>query len=114
MNRLVSHAAVEVHAVDTDARVVFDAQIDVLADPKAKVPRLGEIPFPQFVFLDLQPTLEDFFGLGSAHGDMDGNFLITADAKRADGISCFTYTRRSKGARSMSSRSHYCRLESDH
>jgi len=34
------HAAVEVHAVDTDRRVVLDSQINVLADTEAEVASL--------------------------------------------------------------------------
>ena len=37
MRWLYLHAAVEVHAVDTNSRVILDAQIDVFADPKAEV-----------------------------------------------------------------------------
>lgn len=33
-----SHAAVKVHSVDTNARVILDAQIDVFGDAKTKVP----------------------------------------------------------------------------
>lgn len=35
-----SHAAVEVHSVDTNRRVVLDAEIDVFADAKAEVASL--------------------------------------------------------------------------
>jgi hypothetical protein len=52
-----SHAAVEVHSVNTNRRVILDAQIDVFADTKAEVASLGEVSLPQFVFLDLQTTL---------------------------------------------------------
>lgn len=34
------HAAVEVHAVDTDRRIILDAQIDVFADPESEVASL--------------------------------------------------------------------------
>ena len=33
-----SHAAVKVHAVDTDRGIILDAQIDVLADTESEVP----------------------------------------------------------------------------
>ena len=35
-----SHAAVKVHAVDTDRRIILDAQINVFADPEAEVASL--------------------------------------------------------------------------
>jgi hypothetical protein len=37
---LYSHAAVEVHSVDTNGRVVFDTEIDVLGDAEAEVASL--------------------------------------------------------------------------
>ena len=49
---------VEVHAVDANAGVVLDAQINVLLDAKAKVARLGEVALPQLVLTDL--VEEDF------------------------------------------------------
>ena len=51
------HAAVEVHAVDTDGRVVLDTEIDVFADTEAEVARLAEVALAQLVFLDLEATL---------------------------------------------------------
>jgi hypothetical protein len=84
-----SHTAVEVHSVDTDRRVVLDAQVNVLGDAKAKVARLGEVPLAQFVFLDLEAAFEDFFGLGASDGDVHGDLFVTADAEGADGVACF-------------------------
>lgn len=84
-----SHATVEVHSVNANTRVILDPQIDVFADTETKVPRLGEVSLLQFVFLDLKATLENFFGLGAAYGDMDCDFLVTTDAECADGVACF-------------------------
>jgi len=50
------HDAVKVHAVDTDARIVLDAQIDVFVDTEAEVAALREVSLFQLVFLDLQTT----------------------------------------------------------
>lgn len=60
------HAAVEVHTVDTDTRVVLDTEIDVLADTETEVTGLGEILLSQLIFLDLEATLEDLLGLGAS------------------------------------------------
>ena len=90
-NSYHSHAAVKVHPVDTNGRVVFDTQIDVFADPETEVARLREIPFPQLVFLDLQPSLQDLLRLGAPDGDVDGNLLITTDPKRSHGVACFAF-----------------------
>merc|ERR1719411_1955631 len=56
---------VEVHAVDTDTRVVLDAQGDVLLDAEAKVSVLREVLPPQFVLLHLQASLQEHIDLGS-------------------------------------------------
>jgi len=50
------HDAVEVHAVDTNGRIILDTKIDVFADTETEVASCGEVSFPQLVFLDLQST----------------------------------------------------------
>lgn len=57
------HAAVEVHAVDTDGGVVLDTKIDVLADTEAEVTGLGEVALAQLVLLDLEATLKNLLSL---------------------------------------------------
>jgi len=81
------HAAVEVHAVDADGRVVLDAQVDVFRDAEAEVAGLAEVLAAELVLLDLEATLEDLFGLGASHGDVDGDLFVTTDAERSDGVS---------------------------
>lgn len=88
------HAAVEVHAVDTDCRIILDAQIDVLTNAKPKVARLGEVLFPQLVLLDLETAFEDLLSFGTTDGDMDGDFLVTTDAECADGVAGFAFRER--------------------
>lgn len=44
---------IEVHAIDTNSRVILDAQVNVFLDTKSKVPGLGEIPLAQFVLTNL-------------------------------------------------------------
>lgn len=80
------HAAVEVHSVNTDTRVVLDTKIDVFADTEAEVTGLGEVALPQFVLLDLQATLENFLSLGTTDSDVDGNLFVTADTEGTDGV----------------------------
>lgn len=85
------HADVEVHTVDTvaesarrrrsrqtnpnvpDARIVLDAQIDVLGDTETEVAGLGEVALAELVLLDLQATLENLLSLGATDGDVDGD-----------------------------------------
>jgi len=80
------HAAVEVHAVDTDTGVVLDAEIDVLRDTEAEVAGLAEVALAELVLLDLEATLENLLGLGAADGDVDRDLFVTANAERADGV----------------------------
>lgn len=81
------HAAVEVHAVDTDSRVVLDAQVDVFADTEAEVAGLAEVALPQLVLLDLEATLENLLGLGATDGDVHGDLLVSPDTEGTDGVS---------------------------
>jgi len=80
------HAAVEVHAVDTDGGVVLDTKIDVLADTEAEVAGLGEVALAKLILLDLEATLEDFLSLGASDGDVDSNLFVTTDTKGSDGV----------------------------
>jgi len=57
------HAAVEVHAVDTDRGVILDTKIDVLADTEAEVASLAEVALAELVLLDLEATLKNLLGL---------------------------------------------------
>merc|ERR1712045_188179 len=59
---------VEVHAVDTNAGIVLDAQVDVLLDAEAEVAVVREVLPPQLVLLHLQAPLQDLLSLGSPHG----------------------------------------------
>ena len=80
------HDDVEVHAVDTDRRVVLDAQVDVLGDTETEVAGGGEVALAELVLLDLEATLEDLLGLSATDGDVDGDLLVTADTEGTDGV----------------------------
>jgi hypothetical protein len=69
-----------------DSGVVFDTQVDMFCDTEAKVAGLGEVSLAEFVLLDLQPTLQDFLGLGSPDGDMAGNLFVPSDSKVTDSV----------------------------
>ena len=86
-----SHAAVEVHAVDTDGGVVLDTQVDVLADTEAEVAGFREVALAEFVLLDLEATLEDLLSLGATDGNVDGNLFVTTDTEGTDGIAGLAY-----------------------
>jgi hypothetical protein len=86
-----SHAAVKVHPVDTNSRIVLDAQIDVFADTEAKVASLRKVlPF-QFIFLDLEATLKDLFSLRTSDCDVDGDLFVSSNAEGADCVACLTW-----------------------
>lgn len=82
-----SHAAVEIHSVNSDTWVVLDSQIDVFADTETEVTSLGEVTLPQLVFLDLETTLENFLCLWTADGDVNSNLFVTTDTEGSDGVS---------------------------
>lgn len=86
-----SHAAVEVHAVDTDTRVVLDAQVDVLGDTETEVAGLREVALAELVLLDLEATLEDFLSLGTTDGNVDSDLFVAADTEGTDGVAGLAY-----------------------
>lgn len=57
------HAAVEVHAVNTNRGVVLDTEIDVLANAEAEVASLREVALAELILLDLEATLKNLLGL---------------------------------------------------
>jgi hypothetical protein len=85
------HAGIEIHSVNSDRWVVLDTEINVLADTETEVAGLGEVALAELVFLDLQSTLQDFLGLGSADGDVNGNLLVTTDTESTDGVARLAY-----------------------
>jgi len=90
------HAAVEIHSVNTNRRVVLDAEIDVFADTETKVASLREVAFAKLIFLDLQSTLQNFLSLWSTDGDMYGDLFVTTDTECSDsvaGLACEDYIR---------------------
>lgn len=45
---------VEVQTIDANARVIFNSQVNVFLDPKAKVSGVRKVVFPQLVFSHLE------------------------------------------------------------
>lgn len=80
------HAAVEVHTVDTDRRVILDPQVDVLVDTETKVAGLREVALPQLVLLDLEATLQDLLSLRTTDGDVDSDLFVTTDTEGTHGV----------------------------
>ncbi len=83
------HAAVEIHSVNPNRRIILDSQIDVFTDAEPKVARVREVLLAQFVFFHLEAAFEDFFGFGTAHRDVDGDLFVAADAEGSDRVAGF-------------------------
>lgn len=83
---MYAHAAVEVHSVDTNGRVVLDAEIDVLRDAETEVASLGEVALAELVFLDLKATLENLLGLGATDSNVNSDLLVTTDTEGSDSV----------------------------
>ena len=77
---------VEVHAVDSNLRIVLDAQVDVLLDAKSKVSVLREVRCLQLILANLESLLEDLGGLLSTDGDVNGDLLIASDGEGANSV----------------------------
>jgi len=111
---MYSHAAEEVHSINTDRRVVLDTEIDVLADTETEVASLREVALAELVFLDLQSTLQDLLSLWSADSDVNGNLLVTTDTEGSDGVAGLACGKCVRFCASHSSKGgSYCRLGFD-
>lgn len=81
-----SHAAVEIHPVNPNRRIILYAQIDVFTDAEPEVARGREVSLAQLVLLHFETALEDFFGFGTSHRHVHGDLVVAADAEGADGV----------------------------
>ena len=72
---------IKVHTIDADARVVLDAQVNVLLNTKPKVASVREIVLVQLVLSHLQPFLKDLLCLCSTHSAVNSNLFIAANSK---------------------------------
>merc|ERR550539_2152320 len=79
----------EVHAVDTNARVILDAQVDVLLHAEPEVAVVGEVALPQLVLQHFEPALKNLLSLGAADGAVDRDLLVPPDAERSDSVAGF-------------------------
>ena len=70
----------------TDAWIVFDAQIDMFLNTETEGTSLGEVALLEFVFLDLEATVENFFGLWSTDSAVAWDFFITSDTESTDSV----------------------------
>ena len=75
------------------AQIIFlchDMSADRIFSPyfylnkNCSVPFLG--PKNYLTHLDLESSIEDFFGLGTTDGAVDGDFFVTSDTESSDGV----------------------------
>merc|ERR1719300_475947 len=73
-------------AVDADAGVILDAQIDVLLDAEPEIAGVGEVALAQLVLTHLRATLKDLLSLGSTHSAVDSDLLVPTDTKGSHSV----------------------------
>merc|ERR1719341_3140020 len=76
----------EVHAVNANAWVILDSQVNVLLDAEAKVAVVGEVLLSQLILLHLESSLNDLLSLGAPDSAVDGDLLVPSDTKATDGV----------------------------
>jgi hypothetical protein len=80
---------IEVHTENTGVGIIFDTKVNVFLNTEAEVTGVGEVTFSKFEFFDFKSFFQDFFGLFSSDGDMEGNLFISLNTERTDGVSGF-------------------------
>lgn len=83
------HDHIKVHPKNPNAGVIPRPQIDMLLNPKPKVPRVGKVLSSELVLFHFEPAFEDLFGFGAADGDVDRDFFVATDPERPDGVPGF-------------------------
>merc|ERR1711981_465995 len=77
----------KVHTKDSDAWIVFDAEIDVFLDAEAEAAVDREVALFELVLFDFEAGLQDFLGFWSANGYPASDFFITSNTETSDGES---------------------------
>merc|ERR1712189_113829 len=72
---------VKVQTVNTDARIIFDAKIDMFLKAEAEGSHVGKAILAQLVLNDLETLLENLLGLGASDGAVAGDLLVTTDTE---------------------------------
>jgi hypothetical protein len=61
----------------------------MLANTESKVASLRKVLFPQFILLDLQAALKNFFSFGTSDCDVDGDLFVSSNSEGPDCVACF-------------------------
>ena len=59
----------------------------MLSDSETKVSGSGEVLLVELKLLDLESTLKNLLSLGSSNGNVNGDFLISSNSERSNGVS---------------------------
>ncbi len=80
---------IKVHSENTGVWVVLHAQVNMFCYTEPEVAGVTKVASLQLVLLDLEAFLEDVLGLLASDGHVTGDFVISADSERSDGVSGF-------------------------
>jgi hypothetical protein len=58
-------------------------------NPKSEIARLTKIPLLQFILLNLQTSLEDFFSFWSTNRDVTCDLFVPSNSKMSDCVTSF-------------------------
>merc|ERR1719206_989351 len=72
---------IEIHTIDTNARIVLDAKIDMFCNTKSKVSSFRKVASSQLVFLHFQTLLQNLFRFWSTNCAVNSNLFITSNTK---------------------------------
>ena len=59
----------------------------MLSDSETKVTGSGEVLLVELKLLDLESSLQDLLSLGSSNSNVNGDFLISSNSERSNGVS---------------------------
>jgi hypothetical protein len=80
---------IEIHTKNTSVGIVFDTKVNVFLNTEAEITGIGEVTFSKFEFFDFKSFFQDFFGLISSDGHMEGNLFISLNTERTNSESSF-------------------------
>lgn len=63
----------------------------MFAYTEAEVASFREVALAEFIFLDLQSTLQDFLSLWPTNGDVHSDLFVTTDTEGSDSVAGLAY-----------------------
>jgi len=77
---------IEIHSKNTSVGIVLDTEVNMFLNTEAEIAGVGEVTFSKFEFFDFKSFFQDFFGLVSSDGHMQGDLFISLNSERTDGV----------------------------